>query len=526
MSETGHVELANSASDIRDGSTRIGDIDDNERIDISVHLKDPDGDNDAPIDRETLEAGRREACRAHVEKLAAFAAEHGLALGDIDTHMLRVRMTGPASAHAAAFKTSLARYEHADGAYRGRSGSLSIPGELADCVDAVLGHDNRPLVTRAPKPEASPDAAPGGPSAYLPTQLAALYGVPATSAASQNVAIIEFGGGYSPSDFSTACANMGLPTPPVVARSVRGGYPNFSPNPHTASPEVALDMQVVAGVAPGARIVLYFVGARDLNGWMDGILAAVHDRSYPPSTISISWGGDERDFQAVLASTNAAFRTAGRLGASVLVSSGDHLATNGTPGQLNVQFGACCPYATGCGGTFIETSNGAIVQESVWNRHNYNPQTGRYVDTGSGGGVSLYWRVPSYQQSANLPTNAVTGASGRCVPDVAADADPNSGVLLTFAGHTLQEGGTSAVAPFWAGMISVVNAARAAKGKAPIGFLNPTLYANPSALNPVTIGSNKPQGTGLGYDATNGYSAATGLGTPNNPALFDLLFNA
>jgi kumamolisin len=112
------------------------------------------------------------------------------------------------------------------------------------------------------------------------------------------------------------------------------------------------------------------------------------------------------------------------------------------------------------------------------------------------------------------------------VPDIAGDADPASGFWIFLNGNPTPVGGTSAVAPFWAGFTAMVNAARAEKQKQPIGFLNPLLYRNPALLKPVISGYNKPAGTDIGYDATSGYSATTGLGSFNNPNLFTALVDA
>lgn len=140
----------------------------------------------------------------------------------------------------------------------------------------------------------------------------------------------------------------------------------------------------------------------------------------------------------------------------------------------------------------------------------------------SGGGFSNVFELPSYQEDAvknylkkyapHYGPNVYndTGRS-RAYPDVAAIG---LNVATVFAGNTYGVGGTSASTPIFAGIVTLLNEARYAKGKGPIGFLNPTLYKNPHAFNDITIGSNPGCGTG-GFPAAPGWDPVTGLGTPN-----------
>jgi kumamolisin len=123
--------------------------------------------------------------------------------------------------------------------------------------------------------------------------------------------------------------------------------------------------------------------------------------------------------------------------------------------------------------------------------------------------------VPAFQQSANLPVSVNDGQHRRGVPDVAGDASPFSGYLIVLNGSTTTLGGTSAVAPLWAGLTALVNQA----ASRPIGFFLPTLYQNPQVMRDITQGDNKPPGSNLGYTAGPGWDACTGLGAPNGDAL-------
>jgi kumamolisin len=203
---------------------------------------------------------------------------------------------------------------------------------------------------------------------------------------------------------------------------------------------------------------------------------------------------------------NGALKDAATLGVTVTAASGDALATDGeADGKPHVDYPSSSPYVLGCGGTRIEVSGDRLSSEVVWKSNG----------GGTGGGVSAMFPLPVYQASAKVP-KANGSAGGRGVPDVAADADPDSGYQIVVGGQQSIIGGTSAVAPLWAGLVAAFNAKR---GK-PLGFLHSTLYANGSAFRDVTSGDNKSGS--IGYTAGAGWDPCTGLGSPS-PALATLL---
>jgi tripeptidyl-peptidase I len=151
----------------------------------------------------------------------------------------------------------------------------------------------------------------------------------------------------------------------------------------------------------------------------------------------------------------------------------------------------------------------------------------------SGGGFSNYWAAPSYQDStlANYFTNTpppydnltIYGTpyynkSGRGYPDVAANG---LNILLYADGEPLFVGGTSASAPIFSSIITLINEQRLAAGKSRVGFINPTLYQNPQAFTDITTGSNPGCGT-QGFSAVKGWDPVTGLGTPIFDKLLDV----
>jgi len=205
----------------------------------------------------------------------------------------------------------------------------------------------------------------------------------------------------------------------------------------------------------------------------------------------------------------------------VTVASGDSGAADEGPnewdGVAHADFPASSPYALGCGGTNIAVAKGKITAETVWNQNFADTQGDSFG--ASGGGVSGVFPLPSYQEGAKVPLNVSTKQPGRGVPDVSGDADPNSGYLVRVDGQEFPIGGTSAVAPLWAGLITLCNQSLGKR----VGFINPILYANPKAFNDITTGNNRVGPNNVGYDAGPGWDACTGLGSPNGQKLLAVL---
>jgi len=143
----------------------------------------------------------------------------------------------------------------------------------------------------------------------------------------------------------------------------------------------------------------------------------------------------------------------------------------------------------------------------VWNELANN-------DGATGGGVSNFFPLPAWQANSNVPAPTVSGG-GRGVPDVAGDADPNSGYNIRVDGGNTVVGGTSAVAPLWAGLVAVANQQLGAQ----VGFIQPAIYAAKATagFNDITKGNNPAFSAGPGWDA------CSGQGTPIASVLIPLL---
>jgi kumamolisin len=274
--------------------------------------------------------------------------------------------------------------------------------------------------------------------------------------------------------------------------------------------EIALDLQIVAGLLPTARIVVYFAGDT-IPSLVAAIDQAILDDVHRPQVLSVSWGSAEKFWtdpgrdamQAVLADAQ-------RLRVSVLFAAGDELATGGlTDGKAHVWFPASSPYALACGGTVATPGDngGGVATEAVWNDG----------FSGTGGGISDAFPVPAYQTNLVLPPSVNDGAMRRGVPDVAGAAAGTPGYRIVVNGTETVKDGTSAVAPLWAALIAIANAQRAT----PLGLVNPALYGNPSLFRTITQGNNRVGGKG--YDAGPGWNACTGLGVPRGAEIIAAL---
>lgn len=438
------------------------------------------------------------------QTVRAFAEEYGFS---VETPKERGRRTmqlsGSRAAMERAFGVTLQSYGAEGGTLRLREGEIMLPEELAPHVIAVLGLDNRPQA----KPHFRVATPRAGNVSYTPVQVAQMYGFPSkASAANQTIALLELGGGYREADITAYFQSLGLPSPAVTAVSVDKGK-NAPGDANGADGEVMLDIEVSAAVAAGAKIVVYFAPNTD-QGFIDAVTTAVHDSTNQPSVLSISWGGPESSWtQQAVTALDQACQGAASLGVTITVACGDDGSTDGvTDGSNYVDFPASSPHVLACGGTKLVASGSSITSETVWNELSLN-------EGATGGGVSTLFALPSWQSASKVPA-PTTGTGGRGVPDVAGDADPSTGYTIRVDGETTTIGGTSAVAPLWAGLIALANAANGTDA----GFVNQLLYsAAPAPFRDITSGNNGAFTAGPGWDA------CSGLGSPNGTAVIAAL---
>jgi kumamolisin len=452
-----------------------------------------------PLTREGFEQ-RHGAAAVDLTAVRAFAAAHQLSVVQEHAGRRTLILSGTVAQFCAAFHVKLHQYEHAGGSYRGRTGAIELPSELQGVVEAVLGLDNRAQARTHFRIRPAMSSA----TSYTPIQVAALYGYPAGSGEGECVALIELGGGYRPADLTTYFKGLGVKAPSVTAVSV--DHAKNAPTGSADGPdgEVMLDVEVVGAIAPQAHIAVYFSPNTDA-GFLDAITTAIHDTTNKPSIISISWGGPESSWTSqAMTAMDSAFQAAAAMGISVCVAAGDNGSSDGvTSGGDHVDFPASSPFALACGGTSLTEEGASIKQEVVWNDGAEGGATG--------GGISSMFPAAAWQSGLQAVSTqgADTALKMRGVPDVAGNADPETGYQVRIDGTDTVIGGTSAVAPLWAALIARINQA---SGKS-AGYLNPQIYKSPQAFRDITQGNNGD------FKAAAGWDACTGLGSPNGSKL-------
>jgi tripeptidyl-peptidase-1 len=296
--------------------------------------------------------------------------------------------------------------------------------------------------------------------------------------------------------------------------------------------EANLDVQVILAIAQNSPTTYWSMPSTDQEPFLKWIMDVANDNT-APLVHSISYGDVEG--QGDMTETTRFCSEAAKLGArgiTICVASGDDGVANfparTDPSQCGFfpAFPASCPYITSVGGTMGPESNQPEVACTSNN--------GGLITTG--GGFSNIFSQPSYQSSAvaqflnggNLPPSNMWNQTGRGYPDVAVLAH-NYDVVI--GGQTVQESGTSAASPAFAGMLTLINGARLQGGSSALGFVNPALYQAPSSVfNDITSGENNcaagepnPTCCQYGFTATTGWDPVSGLGSVNFPNLMQYL---
>jgi len=495
----------------------------------------------------------------------------GLTVGRVSANDLTLPVSGTAAEVERALSLSLSQVKLESGrtAYANAE-APAIPSSVIPFVQGVIGlNDVSPeqpqhvrsearsrrvarssqavgaqIVTGGPQPclEATEFAQEEG--GYTPDKIASAYQLSSFYAggdlgAGQTIAVFEQQP-FDPSDIETyqACFGTNATVTPV---DVDGG----PEGPPSEDGESALDIEQIIGLAPQAHMLVY-QGPEEQEVAPVDIISAIVSQDQA-KVISSSWGLCEslaaKFGPAVIAAENTLLQEAAAQGQSFFVSSGDTgseqcAQAHSSERQLAVLNPAGQPFATGVGGTWLLSREGSTLKaydgtlpplEGIWN-YGFHAQGGA-----GGGGVSKEFAMPSYQSSANPSLGVINADSSsapcakapfcRQVPDVSADADPQTGYDVFDEGEWQVVGGTSASAPLWAAFTGLANA-QPACGGVPIGFANPALYAIAgssyssdftdvieASLASPRRANNNPEGTGL-FPVTTGYDMATGIGTP------------
>jgi kumamolisin len=508
MKPQSKVKLTGSTRPVPANAT-LSDVNKDEIIEVTIRLR-----RQKALPQEAISGGKHLTREAYAdefaassdeaEKVEAFAHDHHLSTVEVNLGRRSVIVKGRAEDIEEAFGVTLKCDSTNGSSFRIVMGDIHVPEELKDVVTGVFGLDDRPIASpkfKVKRHDGNIVSHAAAPAAFTPDQLAKIYGFPTgVTGSGQCIAIIELGGGFRTSDLKTYFSELKIKMPTVKSISVDGGA-NIPSTADGADGEVMLDIEVAGAVAPGATIAVYFARNTD-KGFLDAITKAIHDTQNKPSVISISWGSAEVAWtQQAMTNYNESFKTAAALGITVCVAAGDTgSADSVTDGKAHVDFPASSPYVLACGGTKLTTNNnGQITAETVWHESS---------DSATGGGVSDFFPLPDYQANANVPLSLNNQFKGRGVPDVAGDADPDTGYKVRVDGQEMVVGGTSAVAPLMAGFIALVNQQRQKSA----GFINPAIYADPSSCRDITSGDNKTVAGNVGFTAGPGWDACTGLG--------------
>ncbi|MCI4434182.1 MAG: S53 family peptidase [Thermoplasmata archaeon] len=262
--------------------------------------------------------------------------------------------------------------------------------------------------------------------------------------------------------------------------------------------ETTLDVEWAHAIAPGATIDLVVVKSASFTDLYNGLQYAVGlANSTNVVAISMSFGAAESQTSTtILNQWDQLFSYAVSKGITPIASSGDNGAYDGTS-SLTVDFPASDPNVLSVGGTTLTITNNVWNGETTW--------------SGSGGGSSSYFSEPSYQKSVSLITNNYRG-----VPDVAYDANPNTGVSVYYSGSWYVFGGTSIGAPQWAGLIAI---AAQIQGHG-LGLVQSTIYSLASSNSYSQYFHDIVSGPSNGYyNAQVGWDYVTGWGSPIASAL-------
>jgi len=424
------------------------------------------------------------------DNLIAYFEGSGFTVSGRHPNRMILDVTGPVAAVNRALHISLTVWSHpARGHFFAPDRNPYMDSDVQ--VMDISGLDNflvpRPMDLKLmPLTAATPFVTGSGPSGlFLGKDFRAAYAPGVTmTGAGQTIGLVEFDGFYA-ADVVANFKQAGLPAVPVSTVLLDG----FNGAPGSANIEVILDIVMAGYMAPGASVVVY-------EGYYPNDILNRMATDNSARQLSCSWG------YGINSTTEQIFKQMIAQGQSFFTASGDSGAYTG-----GIMPPADDPNVTSVGGTALTTTGpgGAWVSESAW--------------SGSGGGVSTTYAIPSYQQSMNIAAHGGSSTM-RNMPDVALTGAVQM-YLIYNNGQQTAVGGTSAATPLWTAFTSLANQQAAANSKPAIGFMNPTLYTignNASnylaAIHDITTGNT-------GFAALPGYDLTTGWGSPTGQSLIN-----
>ena len=436
-----------------------------------------------------------------------FVEKYGLTVTATHRNRLLLDVSGAVADVQRAFHVTMHSYRHPNGKrdfYAPDTEPMvesDLPiADISGLNNYVLPHPKNIKMNTA---AAMPQLGSGGGGSYLGNDFRAAYlpGVTLTGSG-QMIGLVEFDGFYS-GDIVAYENLAGLPNVPVQTVLLD----NSAGTPGEGNVEVALDIEMAISMAPGLSKVVVYEG----NSPNDVLNSMAANNQIKQFSCSWGWGGVPNQ------TTDAIFKQMAAQGQSFFNASGDSDAFTPGPSSVNGVDNATLdnapsssPYITQVGGTTLVTTGpgGAYASETVWNWGG---------GTGSSGGVSSFYAIPSWQMNVNMTANGGSTAF-RNIPDVAWTAD---NVYVAYGNGTSETvGGTSCAAPLWAGFMALVNQQAAEQGQSSEGFINPAIYAIGAGQNysqdfhDITAGDNTWDDSLSQFFAVQGYDDCTGWGTP------------
>ncbi|POB10322.1 S8 family serine peptidase [Sulfobacillus sp. hq2] len=389
-----------------------------------------------------------------------------------------------------------------------------VPQWLSPAIIGFVGLENVSQLYPGFRSPSRVDALANNGQGFFPIDIQTAYQFPPSDGTGLTIGLLEFSNGYNVEDVGGFWSQFGIPAPSLTFVSVDGTPNDGGVNPWDL--EATLDIEWSGAMAPGASLVVYEASAGNQDAaFALSVLKALeyarNDTVNHPNILSISYGDGETRFPiATMHAWDSVVRNSAAIGMTVFVASGDEGAYGlRGPGRpiCHVDAPANCPHVVAVGGThLVVNAAGQIAQETGWTDTNNNGA--------SGGGISQIFPVPSYQEGIRLPVKPGY-KRGRGVPDVALNADPDTGYAVLFQGAWTIVGGTSVASPIWAALFARIAQEGLVANRTVLGYVNPRLYLlGPTpAFRPITQGNNSYAGV-VGYECTPGWNAVTGWGSP------------
>jgi kumamolisin len=432
-----------------------------------------------------------------------------------------LRVTGRAADVEAAMGTTLYSYMAPDGTpFTAPATELQLPEGLpiVGVHGLVQGLGPHAQYRRAPIVH-NPLALTAGQPPLNANAIRAAYAVPASlQGEGQSVGLFQLDH-YDPNDVRRYCTQNSLRMPTINVVLIDGA-PAYVTDPNVQV-EVTLDIELLHAMAPQLTEIRLYQGPTKSN--FQNYLDVLNEMANPSQgdrkllrILSTSYGYFENELSnASLQTEGAIFKQMAAQGQSFFAAAGDTgaYANPQTPNALAVIDPAAQPYVTAVGGTRLKVgTGGAYSTETTW--------------ADGGGGVSRLWPAPSYQAGLSRYATSLGSTQARNMPDIALNADPNTGYGIYVHNTLVQVGGTSCGAPIWAGIMALINGERASQSQAPLGFFNPTLYRLMEAASGPTVMHDIVSGQNGYYSAATGYDNVTGWGTPQSTALLAAFFQS